>query len=95
MCMDGRAINKITVKYRFLIPRLNNLLDIMAIYQIFSSIDLHNGYYQICICKDVECKAAFKIKDGLHEWDGHALWIVLHAKDIYVNYDSDASSFLS
>ena len=59
MCIDYRALNAITLKNRYPLPNISDLLDRFAGANVFSSLDLASGYRQIKIGKDDVPKTAF------------------------------------
>jgi len=65
--MDYRALNEITVKNRYPIPRIANLIESLSKALIFIKIDLRWGYNNVCIKEGDEWKTVFITRRGLFE----------------------------
>lgn len=68
MCIDYRGLNAITVKNRYPLPRVDDLLDKLRGSAYFSSIDLQQGYNQIRIADSDIPKTAFRSPFGHYEY---------------------------
>jgi hypothetical protein len=64
ICVDYRTFNKVTMKNRYPLPRIDDLFDWLLGAKVFSRIDLHSGHYQIQIAKGDEEKTACHTKYG-------------------------------
>ena len=68
MCVNYRALNSQTVRNRYPLPRIDDLIDQVQGSKVFSSLGLQSGYHQIRITEEAVPKTAFRTHIGLYEF---------------------------
>ena len=68
LCVDYRALNEVTIKNKYPLPRIDDLFDQLKGVKYFSKIDLRSGYYQLKIKKSDISKTAFVTRYGQFEF---------------------------
>jgi hypothetical protein len=68
MCIDYRTLNSMTIKNKYPLPRIEDLLDRLRKAKFFSKIDLRSGYHEMKIREQDIPKTTFTTRYGLYEF---------------------------
>ncbi|GJT97126.1 putative reverse transcriptase domain-containing protein [Tanacetum coccineum] len=90
MCIDYRELNKLTVKNRYPLPRIDDLFDQLQGSRVYSKIDLRSGYHQLRVCEEDIPKTACRTWSlrSRKEHEGHLKLILklLKEEELYAKF---------
>ncbi|GJS77956.1 putative reverse transcriptase domain-containing protein [Tanacetum coccineum] len=98
MCIDYRELNKLTVKNRYPLPRIDDLFDQLQGSSVYSKIDLRSGYHQLRVRDEDIPKTAFRTRYGHYEiqvmpfglTNAHAVFMdVMNSKNKKYTWEKD------
>nr|GEV08485.1 putative reverse transcriptase domain-containing protein [Tanacetum cinerariifolium] len=94
MCIDYQKLNKLTVRNRYPLPRVDDLFDQLQGSSVYSKIDPRSGYHQLRVREEDVPRSAFRTRYGHYEFQDYAIWFDEHTGRIHGPYESDVRGML-
>nr|GFA06944.1 putative reverse transcriptase domain-containing protein [Tanacetum cinerariifolium] len=94
ICIHYRELNKLTVKNRYPLPRIDDLFDQLQRSSVYSKIDLRSGYHQLRVREEDIPKTAFRTRYEHYEFQDYAIWFDERTGRIHGPYESEYEKHL-
>nr|GEZ54424.1 reverse transcriptase domain-containing protein [Tanacetum cinerariifolium] len=94
MCIDYRELNKLTIKNRYPLPRIDDLFDQLQGSSVYSKDDLRMGYHQLRVREEDIPKTTFRTRYGHYEFQDYAIWFDERTGYIHGPYESGSEDFI-